>query len=1286
MTVIPQAVQDAERRLQQAAQQPQQPRTGNIPDAVLQAELRLQQPQDSGANDVTVSQPAEDDDRSLLNRSLRRAGADILSTPGQLAGLLSLGGAAFETYVTGSTDSFTEAVLSDEARPYYRMLENPNALPEAQAAAAQQLSQMGTDALRPGMRIADEWLRWGEGVTNAQRAEGDEIPLDEELGGLALSTLLTLPVLPARAATAARLTTAQRMRNFATTVAEVATPITITRRNASAAEIAATQGINLAVGGAITELSRTFSGETTIADVLRGENPEPTLDAEEYYGTGAAIAGTSALGFGLAAALRPGRVADNIARAGDNYGVSRLGNTQGINTDADYALDDLSIVRNTMEQTNLGADVVEDMDNALRATRTQTTDIQYSRLYEHGYLDPEGSVRTTPLRVVLENFRSLRPEDRELFNSAYEAADELGRRQRPGYTPSFGADITDSVLNQRLQAGRSNPRVRAMMDQYEQVMRDVTEARFQSGMISRQQYIREKARGAYMHNIEVDPSISPMRRAASRLFRNMNSNLLDITGSEKLAQGGLRAKENPMDALGTYLQQQISSMQQNKVRGQVLRALDRRALRDADGNATGKMAVRRLKDDATAPQGTQTVVVMDRGKEVRYAVGDVRLANALRFRPRAALPLFNEMRRIFQTATTGNANPLFAPVSAAYDLSAGMLGMRTNRMVSGIIDQKLKEGMDALGFSDSVTNTVRTVMAGAVRPAELPFNFVEGTLQGLRGRMLELQATRALEVAERLGTPMARQAAVDALRLFDESMYAKALRAGYSSGSFSEAVDGADDMLSIMRSRLNNARVSRMYVGALDAIRDSARMAAFARNYAHTVNKNGGPNNVTAKDMKRIAGEVRNMGADVSRQSGHQAINATLSAIPYGNVIVQSTAHLLHNVMTNPAAWSTIAAVAGMRLMHESSLSPEAYEYLRTTIPAYRQTDEFWYEVRDEGEPFNPDEHLRSFKIGPELGFITSVTSNFLGAMLEGAGIAEGQDDPVGGLGGQAQALAALGDMIGFTTPPLLNVTANAFGYGNMDIPGAMRGDALFREPRLDNAQEDFRGYGLSGGIMGDRMALMLNSALGTAGRVLSETLEVMLDHPAGTMSAEAMRDAMDVAVFNAVERQEVGKLFSNAVIAEARTTPLSNAAYELDRALEEVANYARTNMVNISAYNDADLYGGRGLDLMVERLDDPLLAQQASILREYLLSPAHAQEMEAIGQAKIRQHRLRGNVDLPVSERNRELNAINREIQERFERVLVNYGDFEQYMRQSFGDGWSIEGFMRDARRNLQD
>lgn len=1248
------------------------------------------------------------DERSLLNRSVRRGAQDILSTPGTILGTLPAAvSAVVDWKLRGTVDSWGEGMLNEDARELYRIKEDESHSVHERQVAEYLLAQQGNDALRDGARIGLDMYEWAGEVVDAQDAADGSIPMDEQIGGVGLTSALTLPLAPLRAVgiagQVAQRTALGTVRNAALRGAEFMTPVTIVQRGSTAKQIAAAQVINGTVGIGIDQAARGLMGEETLftePEYAPDDDGLPGFGGDELLTTGA-IVGTGALG--IAAITQPGRLRRMVTDVGNpsqriidaqnaadaaarSIPVERSEPTmrvgKAVPTTArevaqdvgGYIFDDKAIIRNAAER--VGVIGTQEVDDTVRTLTGASLTDQVRRAYEFG--DYGANVRGPAINNWKQEFGTLSARDKATFDMAYEAADELARRQRGIRSLP---NLSEADLHARFQRGQSNPATNKLIRDYREIMRSFSQLRYKRGIIDEDQLTREMSdRNFYMRNVEQETFDSVWERVASLPKRGAAMFRKHIgTAPEEMqaTQGGMEAKIRPSEILDQYSTRQLRNINYNEARRQILQTLSGKTLTNKPRTIVVNKQRKGSADTA------RTITVFDGGRKLSYEIGDARLHTALQFRPRYTIPLASDLRRWMQMGTTGNLNPLFLPISLLNDLGAGLLGMRTHNMVSGHFDAAMKRVLEGAGMSPELANRVRNVMAGPTRLADTPLTLVEGLWEGAKGRWLEAATTSVQSIAQKSGNPVDIAKANRALERFYNTRYARMQESGYAPNAFVVDYDNANNAMTNMVNGARRNRVWRSYTNMLETVREAYRMGIFSRNVAFDEARLG---RTLPKDrISRIAGEVRELGSDITKQSTSQVLNAALSTVPFGNTILQSTAHLLNHLFTNPAAWSVATTIVGMRTVSNMTMSQEARDYVNTQIPDYARSDTMYIEVeREDGEPFDPHKHLEAIHLSPELGMVTGLATDLFDAMLTEAGLVERDDAP--GATTIAQRTAyMLGELIGFTTPPLVNMGAHAMDMGPVDMASAMRGDGLFRAPRMDSGQADQRGYGLDGGWIGDRIANMLNTAFGTAGRTVSAGLEAAIDHPSGTLTADAWADAMDVMKYEYVDRQKVGQWLTDAEKALPRSTPRANTAHNLDRGLEEAATLARIAVPNISEYADADLYAGQSFQLMVEQLDDVKLAQQAEYLHRYLLSPMHQHDMEAVGQAKIRQHRIRGSFEGTAQERVKMLNDINADVQERFDRVLSNYSDLEHAMADISDDPeWTLDKFLRSARADL--
>lgn len=1254
--------------------------------ATTQAQQYLEQKNTSAPPPVQENAPAqaEQPDRGLFNRTLRRGGADLIGAVPSLLAIPTAGRALFDRWVSGTAGSFNEGMMTEEGRKDFRLLNDPNVSDAEKAVVGQRFAERGNDNLRFGARVAMDTYEWAEGVADALRNEDGSIPLDETVGSIGLTSALTLPLLPARGVALAGQTAsksamaASKIGSALTRAAEVTTPFTIVEKGASVKRIAGLQATNAAVGLGIDTVMREANNENSIYKAMTGQDLDVDAEGLPGYATEAAVVGGAITGAALIG-LRPGRASSALKRINELPGgrpVKQLGPVearnpvQWVNDYVGHLTDDKQIVRSAVERTT-DTVTADDVDATIRATTGNAMPGVITRAYDFG--DYGFGVKGVPVNAFDDAYKQLGKQDngidrQMLFMQGYEAADELSRRARSKGQIRNEIGTTSELLLRKKRA-QADPEVKALMDRYSDMMQAGLKVARNSGIIDEEVFKELSARKYYMHNVQFDDGGTIwdkiMNTTRGRPFMSASRDVAGPDAFKKAQAGGMTKKVQAPEVGHDYIRSILTHANNNASRTKVVDTLSGKVQRG------GKNLIVQKKAKGQEGAGQHEVSIYRNGKRETYMVGDSRIANALMFRPRMVVPGVNTMRRFFQSGTTGAFNPSFAPISAIFDAGAMMLGVRNQHSVSGHFDQVLRAmGMPVIA---------RQALAGITRPAELPANFVEGLWHGVSGRWKHATARQAQIIAERTGHEFDIDRADELMERFYRSRYGQMMRSGGAHSTLGEDFTEATGAVERLVQSATDTSGIRGYMGMLESVRDAFRMANFSRNFASETNRAGRP--LSREEINRIARHTRESGSDIGKQSGSQLTNAFLSAVPYGNTILQSTTHLVKHMLSNPAAWSVGAAVGGYRYLLESMQTDEAREWIDANMPDYRRTPNIVVQIggREPGT-FDPDKHLELVPLSPELGFVSMLTAGIMDNIINTE-----RPELVTDRSLWERAMSSSADLVGFGVDFVPSLITTTLGMGRIDFSAAMQGRELLRQPREDSGIDDFRGHGLTGGYMTDYMADVLNTSFGTAGRLLADMGEAALDQPSSAPDGTAWDAAMDVVMHNFVKGQQVGQWLTDAAKPQPRSTPLANKVYEMDRGLEQAAAFSRALVPGSESTNDADLFGGQSFQIMAMNMNDRGLAMQAYILHQYLNNDVHSHDMESIGQLKIRQHRVRGDKEGTLQQRNTALNDLNEEISQRMTRVMTNWDEVEQRMIDISGDeDWSLDKFLRRAREDV--
>jgi hypothetical protein len=485
------------------------------------------------------------------------------------------------------------------------------------------------------------------------------------------------------------------------------------------------------------------------------------------------------------------------------------------------------------------------------------------------------------------------------------------------------------------------------------------------------------------------------------------------------------------------------------------------------------------------------------------------------------------------------------------------------------------------------------------------------------------------------------------------------------------------------------SRAKNFYSHLLEGTSQSMRMGLFSRNLAYEqwkLKKAGQPVTLSRAQMHRIANNARNIAVDPTKRGSSETLNKVMSAVPYGNIILQSSAHLAGQTMLSRSAMSVVGTAMLGLWFSRNQMSEEARDYVENGQPAYKDIAFLTFEIPHDGEPFVPSQHLFRIPLGPELGTLLHGASALFDGMMYALGD-EYRGDAASGTLDRLWEVAA--DTLNFPVPPILNIAATAGGLGQIQPGAAIDGRELFQQPRdYGNGMEGFRGIGLDEGVVSDRLWNMVYSALGTFGRTVMDSAEV-IDTGMNKYDMN-FRDAADHAAgaffHDALARSPVGTLFTSAIAPPTPGTRLSGKAYELQDSMERISAMARMAMTKDTGdHMDADIPYSRAITVMPDKLTDPLLQQQAVQVRSYMLSGNNADAIDRIAQLRRSYYQTKSNVIANRDAVNTILSTIDKQMQDNYSIVLDRYGEFEQRMRETFQDpSWTLSTFIDAAEQDL--
>ena len=685
---------------------------------------------------------------------------------------------------------------------------------------------------------------------------------------------------------------------------------------------------------------------------------EESTTEEESYNIAAAGAGVLGLGV-LTGKIKPKHIVGGKTfdeQLADAANVDEVARPSGPATSMGNAVDGLTAIKNAGEQ------ISDDVGRQLEAEASVNTGVAAQHFVDEftlrGNLDGL-SQPTVPLNAISRGYRRLAPEQQQMFDElvTYDNAlrdraiaksglqeqinelqneiilkgdnnklPELARlkQQLDKYEQGIDRpnlnDLSDESLKAGIARASQDADVVKLSQMYTKMVQDLAEFRFKQGEIDRATADQWKASRPMYMPLRQDPyeGAAGMSRKWAIFkdkfnfgdnknrpaygynpasMRDLSDNTVNVTRPML-----------PLEAIGQYADKIIKRGHENKARRRILRVLSRAEKPSAVVRHRQSYKQSRVPGANPDPRGEKYIAVADRGMIDYYDVPDEALRASLRFAPGAYVPVLSDMRRMFQSLTTGPGAPFFATKAYLWDsFLLSMIGPK-GRKRGGVVD--------ALG----------DVLAGdaGVRAANYlpdPTVFLSGLYDAL---MLATNKTKR-HVAEKIVEDLATNSGVFAAlasnprtkawlnrvaqtmyKSFNESAYGVMLASGAVHGRFLDDINYAKvrseklfdvGVPPIAREAVNS------YIGLLDSLHNGARAAYFTSNYAALSRKYKGK--VPKGEVDKLITETKKLTGDPSRQGTNPWVTGTLSAIPYANVSAQALMNFGRIIRQQPDVMAT---------------------------------------------------------------------------------------------------------------------------------------------------------------------------------------------------------------------------------------------------------------------------------------------------------------------------------------------------------------------------------------------
>jgi hypothetical protein len=556
---------------------------------------------------------------------------------------------------------------------------------------------------------------------------------------------------------------------------------------------------------------------------------------------------------------------------------------------------------------------------------------------------PGSTVKTKPIAPLLQSIaKDLQPAEHTMLADGLLARSALDDYNRTGTQAAFN-DKTPAELAQMADLVDNDPKLSKYADAVREQYRSLLRYRLEQGFISQQSYQdMVTARPNYVHM-----SRDVVREGGpNSLFSGTSGNALqDEQFARQLEEyGGVQAggTRNPIDELQSRYVATIRSAQLNEHKRTLFDGLMNSSAVNAtipDSNGKPVKYLSRLPDEPKSMEGVHTV--WRDGRPEYYKVGDPSLDRALRYSPKATMPVLGQLRQIAQFFTTGAGNPLSAfgaTVSPVYDTLSGMV-FRPQGTDLGVIN----EALNKLGSP---------VNLGRLDPTSL----ISAPIGALRSSFDELTGSLATSLSDQLlrdhGPILSvlGDAKTTALRDFLQSRYDSSIRSMLDDmGVSSHQQWGADNaaavptgletvapayvsdmsrraaasvmqgdhtfvegMLAQSKNAFTQAKsstIARMYAGVLRNMQEGFKYQFAATNM---------PKVKSMADLNELMSTTRRISSDAGQYGGSDAWNKIADSIMYANVGTQALGEWGRRIASNPLytlgnAATTIGTLAALR-------------------------------------------------------------------------------------------------------------------------------------------------------------------------------------------------------------------------------------------------------------------------------------------------------------------------------------------------------------------------------------
>lgn len=741
---------------------------------------------------------------------------------------------------------------------------------------------------------------------------------------------------------------------------------------------------------------------------------------------------------------------------------------------------------------------------------------------------PNTHIRIPSTEIHLATLRKLSPEERALYADGLRALDKIDDLNLSGNT--MWDNVARTTLEQRALDARNNPRVAQLINEAHAMMRGLLDYAYDAGTLSRSEYdFLRRNRQNYV----------PQQRDYGQDSRNPLQKLFDDPPEIRVKERNdffARRKEligpeegyPPYLLYDEYVQEAIRSIEHNRLRRDFI---------DIMSNTPVYGTTIKEVSDPSA----DAIKVLRNGVAHFYKIEDPAIRRGLMFNPRAIAGLgFNTTRRILQEFTTNRGNPLFVPISWAYEVAATSVIGQTRRQGVGILDETL-----ARAGLPSISRMTRGVIGDpsvAVAPITGSARSAYDSMMFNMGKNMTVSLRTGGTLSRLLGPTAAARLARTGIRAYENSMTHLADQFGLGAAQFASsrvipdvgiitkdiepafwaAMEGNSVPTQIAK------RLWTAYTHALVQQHNAIRLQHLAANTTPDVRQvnsmlrnlpqNAPPQTVAAalasqremrRRLTRAAADARAVAGDVGLTGGGSRVGVAgqkvTSSIPYANVAIQVAAEHARAARRNPLRYITaltgLTVSLGALQYSQFRGNAEAQDhYYNVLTPSQRAAAVYLYAPNSDKVIFTlPVEHLFRLTWSPTtemLGTMTGMRKGVPASTVEEIMFREGlfnafgaefDDKDIESL--KQGFFSAVSQVAVDPVPPLISAPL-ALGGIDIDLPGRLSSGRDLLSPLHAEGITSEQDSRVAGSVFSVETEKAIAEVIGTAALPLIQTID----------------------------------------------------------------------------------------------------------------------------------------------------------------------------------------------------